>query len=84
MRGVAAIANAKIAYERFKGIFSGQRWERLAGNGAHVQRVLWASTGTKNKAYKDTLYVDELIGPDTVNTMLSAVTTTDRLIRPPS
>ena len=67
--GKAAIANAKIAYARFKGIFSGQRWERLAGNGAHVQRVLWASTGTKNPRYPDTLYVDKLIGPHTVNTL---------------
>ena len=67
--GKAAIANAKIAYGRFKAIFSGQRWERLAGNGAHVQRVLWASTGTKNPGYSDTLYVDKLIGPHTVNTL---------------
>jgi transaldolase len=67
--GKAAIANAKIAYARFKEIFSGQRWERLAGNGAHVQRVLWASTGTKNPRYPDTLYVDKLIGPHTVNTL---------------
>ncbi len=69
LMGKAAIANAKIAYERFKGIFSGKRWERLAGNGAHVQRVLWASTGTKNPGYSDTLYVDKLIGPHTVNTL---------------
>lgn len=67
--GKAAIANAKIAYARFKGIFSGPRWEKLAGNGAHVQRVLWASTGTKNPGYPDTLYVDKLIGPHTVNTL---------------
>jgi len=67
--GKAAIANAKIAYARFKEIFSGQRWERLAGKGAHVQRVLWASTGTKNPGYPDTLYVDKLIGPHTVNTL---------------
>jgi transaldolase len=67
--GKAAIANAKIAYGRFKGIFSGQQWERLASNGAHVQRVLWASTGTKNPGYPDTLYVDKLIGPHTVNTL---------------
>ncbi len=67
--GKAAIANAKIAYGRFKSIFSGHRWERLAGNGAHVQRVLWASTGTKNPGYSDTLYVDKLIGPHTVNTL---------------
>ena len=67
--GMAAIANAKIAYGRFKEIFSGKRWEGLAGNGAHVQRVLWASTGTKNPRYSDTLYVDKLIGPHTVNTL---------------
>jgi transaldolase len=69
LRGRAAIANAKIAYESFRGLFSGPRWERLAGHGANVQRPLWASTSTKNPDYPDTLYVDELIGPDTVNTM---------------
>jgi transaldolase len=67
--GRAAVANAKLAYESFQRIFSGPRWERLAAQGANVQRPLWGSTSTKNPAYPDTLYVDELIGPDTVNTM---------------
>ena len=69
LRGRAAIANAKLAYERFEELFSGERWEGLAEAGARVQRPLWASTSTKNPAYPDTLYVDELVGPDTVNTM---------------
>jgi transaldolase len=69
LRGKAAVANAKIAYESFQRIFSGPRWEALAAKGAHVQRPLWASTSTKNPDYSDTLYVDNLIGPDTVNTM---------------
>ena len=69
LRGRAAVANAKIAYESFRRLFSGPRWERLAAEGANVQRPLWASTSTKNPDYPDTLYVDELIGPDTVNTM---------------
>ena len=69
LRGKAAIANAKTAYQIFKRLFSGPRWERLAAAGAHVQRPLWASTSTKNPAYSDVLYVEELIGPDTVNTM---------------
>ena len=68
-KGKVAIANAKLAYERYKQIYSGERWQRLAQQGAQTQRLLWASTGTKNKAYSDVLYVDELIGPDTVNTM---------------
>ncbi len=67
--GKAAIANAKIAYAHFKEIFSGESWEHLAGKGANVQRLLWASTGTKNPGYSDTLYVDGLIGPHTVNTL---------------
>ncbi len=67
--GKAAIANARIAYERFQAKFSGERWARLMQQGAQVQRPLWASTGTKNPAYSDVLYVEELIGPDTVNTM---------------
>jgi transaldolase / glucose-6-phosphate isomerase len=67
--GKVAIANAKCAYKRYKKIFSGDRWAKLAGQGARTQRLLWASTGTKNKAYSDVLYVEELIGPDTVNTM---------------
>ena len=69
LRGIAAIANAKLAYERFHQIFSGERWERLAAAGAKVQRPLWASTSTKNPAYRDTMYVEALIGPDTVDTM---------------
>ena len=69
LKGKLAVANAKLAYERFKTTFAGPRWEYLAGKGATRQRVLWASTSTKNPAYPDTLYVDELIGPDTVNTM---------------
>ncbi|MBZ0276247.1 MAG: bifunctional transaldolase/phosoglucose isomerase, partial [Anaerolineae bacterium] len=67
--GKIAIANSKVAYARFKELFSGERWESLADQGARVQRVLWASTGVKNPAYSDTLYVDELIGMDTVNTV---------------
>jgi transaldolase len=69
LRGKAAVANAKIAYESFQRLFSGPRWEALAAKGARVQRPLWASTSTKNPDYSDTLYVDNLIGPDTVNTM---------------
>jgi transaldolase/glucose-6-phosphate isomerase len=69
LRGKVAIASAKIAYEMYKKAFSGARWEKLAARGARPQRLLWASTGTKNKAYSDTLYVDSLIGPMTVNTM---------------
>jgi transaldolase / glucose-6-phosphate isomerase len=69
LRGRTAIANAKLAYDRFREIFSGDRWERLAAAGANVQRPLWASTSTKNPAYRDTMYVEELIGPDTVDTM---------------
>jgi transaldolase/glucose-6-phosphate isomerase len=67
--GKIAIANAKAAYARFLETFSGARWERLAAKGARVQRPLWASTSTKNPDYPDTMYVDDLIGPDTVNTM---------------
>ncbi|MEA2332862.1 MAG: transaldolase [Thermoleophilaceae bacterium] len=72
LRGKAAVANAKIAYAEFQEIFSGEAWEPLAAAGANVQRPLWASTSTKNPDYPDTLYVDELIGPDTVNTMPDA------------
>ena len=67
--GTGALANARAAYVRFEELFSGPRWERLAAAGAAVQRPLWASTGVKNPAYPDTLYVDQLIAPDTVNTM---------------
>ena len=69
LRGQAAIAQAKLAYRLFQQRFSGKRWQRLADLGAHRQRPLWASTSTKNPAYPDTRYVDELIGPDTVNTL---------------
>jgi transaldolase len=72
LRGRAAVANARIAYEAFEEIFAGSEWEPLAEAGAHVQRPLWASTSTKNPDYSDTLYVDELIGPHTVNTMPDA------------
>ena len=72
LRGKVAIANARMAYKLFKEIFSGPRWERLAAAGARVQRPLWASTGTKNPAYSDVLYVDELVAPHTVNTMPEA------------
>lgn len=67
--GTTAINNSKIAYEAFQETFSGERWERLKAKGAMVQRPLWASTSTKNPAYRDVMYVEELIGPDTVNTM---------------
>jgi transaldolase len=69
MMGKAAIANAKLAYQRFTEVFSGERWELLRGRGARVQRPLWASTSTKNPAFRDVLYVEELIGPHTVNTI---------------
>jgi len=69
LQGRLAVANAKLAYERYRAIFSGARWDRLAAAGARPQRCLWASTSTKNPAYRDVLYVEELIGPDTVNTM---------------
>jgi transaldolase len=71
-QGKAAIANARLAYQLFLERFSGARWEQLAAKGAKVQRPLWASTSSKNPAYADTLYVDTLIGPDTVNTMPDA------------
>jgi transaldolase len=67
--GKAAIANAKLAYARFREIFDGSRFYQLEKQGARVQRPLWASTGTKNPAYRDVVYVEELIGPDTVNTL---------------
>ncbi len=72
LRGRAAVANAKLAYQRFLEITGGDRWQTLAAAGARVQRPLWASTGTKNPAYSDVLYVDELIGPNCVNTMPEA------------
>lgn len=69
LKGKVAIANAKQAYQEYHKLFSGARWEKLAARGAHPQRLLWASTGTKNKAYSDVLYVETLIGQNTVNTM---------------
>jgi len=69
VRGKLAIANAKLAYQSYKELFAGERWRRLEAKGANKQRCLWASTSTKNPDYPDTLYVDELIGPETVNTM---------------
>jgi transaldolase len=68
-KGKVAIANAKLAYQEYKQIIAGDRWQALAAKGARVQRLLWASTSTKNPAYSDVMYVDELIGPDTVNTL---------------
>ena len=68
-RGKLGIANARLAYRHFQEVFSGPRWEFLAAKGASRQRPLWASTSTKNPAYRDVVYVEELIGPDTVNTM---------------
>jgi transaldolase/glucose-6-phosphate isomerase len=67
--GKVAIANGKLTYQRYQRIFSGPRWQALAAKGAQTQRVLWASTSTKNPNYRDVIYVEELIGPDTVNTM---------------
>lgn len=69
IKGKIAIANAKIAYQKYKEIFSGDRWQALAAKGAKVQRLLWASTSTKNPEYSDVMYVDELVGDDTVNTL---------------
>jgi transaldolase len=69
LKGKLAIANAKLAYQRYKEIFAGDRWEALSSRGATTQRCLWASTSTKNPAYRDVMYVEELIGPRTVNTM---------------
>jgi transaldolase len=69
LRGKAAVANARLAYAEFETVFGGPRFAALRAKGAHVQRPLWASTSTKNPAYRDVLYVEELIGPDTVNTM---------------
>src|SRR5436305_8571442 len=69
LKGKVAIANAKVAFQDYKRLFAGARWEKLAAKGARPQRMLWASTGTKNKDYSDVLYVEELIGPDTINTV---------------
>jgi transaldolase len=72
LRGQAAVAQAKLAYRLFRDRFSGPRWDALAARGARPQRLLWASTSTKNPAYPDTVYVDDLIGPDTVTTLPEA------------
>ncbi|MEU6064250.1 transaldolase [Streptomyces sp. NPDC047082] len=72
LRGRAALANARLAYEAYEDVFGGRRWLALSGDGANRQRPLWASTGVKDPAYKDTLYVDELVAPGTVNTMPEA------------
>jgi transaldolase len=69
LKGRLAIANAKLAYQRYEELFSGPRWEALATRGASTQRCLWASTSTKNPEYRDVMYVEDLIGPETVNTM---------------
>ncbi len=69
LKGRLAVANARLAYQRYKSMFAGERWQYLASKGATPQRVLWASTSVKNPDYSDTMYVEELIGPDTVNTM---------------
>ncbi|MER6224040.1 transaldolase [Streptomyces sp. 900105755] len=72
LKGKAALANARLAYEAYEQVFAGERWAALSAAGAHKQRPLWASTGVKDPAYKDTLYVDELVAPGTVNTMPEA------------
>jgi len=72
LRGRVGIAQARVAYQHFREHFTGPRWQRLASRGAHLQRPLWASTSTKNPAWSDTLYVDSIIGPDTVNTLPEA------------
>ncbi|HSB38559.1 MAG TPA: transaldolase family protein, partial [Gaiellaceae bacterium] len=69
LKGKLAVANAKLAYQRYQELFAGERWEQLQAAGARPQRCLWASTSTKNPDYRDVLYVEELIGPQTVNTM---------------
>ena len=72
LRGKAALANARLAYQAYEEVFSSDRWSALEKAGANKQRPLWASTGVKDKAYKSTLYVDELVAPNTVNTMPEA------------
>jgi transaldolase/glucose-6-phosphate isomerase len=69
LTGRVAIANAKLAYQRYQELFNAPRWQALAAQGAQTQRLLWASTGVKNPSYRDVVYVEELIGPDTVNTI---------------
>jgi transaldolase len=75
LKGKAGIANAQLAYEAYAAVFASDRWQALADAGAHPQRPLWASTGTKNPSFKDTIYVEELIAPGTVNTMPENVIT---------
>jgi transaldolase len=72
LRGKAAVANARLAYQAYEEVFSSERWSTLENAGANRQRPLWASTGVKDKAYRDTLYVEELVAPNTVNTMPEA------------
>jgi transaldolase len=72
LRGKAAVANARLAYERYEKVIASERWQALAAAGANEQRPLWASTGVKDPAYDDTMYVAELIAPNTVNTMPEA------------
>ena len=69
LMGKVAIANGKLTYQRYQEIFKGEGWQSLANKGAQTQRVLWASTSTKNPHYRDVMYIEELIGPDTVNTI---------------
>jgi transaldolase len=69
LKGKAGVANAQLAYQAYEEVFSSDRWKALEAKGAHKQRPLWASTGVKNPEYSDTLYISELIAPDTVNTM---------------
>jgi transaldolase/glucose-6-phosphate isomerase len=69
LKGKVAIANAKVTYKKYQELFSGPRWNALKAKGAQTQRLLWASTSTKNKAYRDVIYVEELIGADTVDTI---------------
>jgi transaldolase len=72
VRGKAGIANARLAYERYEKVFASERWQALAAAGANTQRPLWASTGVKDPTYEDTMYVVELVAPNTVNTMPEA------------
>jgi transaldolase len=72
VKGKAGIANARLAYQHYEKVFSGERWQTLADAGARPQRPLWASTGVKDPNYKDTMYVEELVAPGTVNTMPEA------------
>jgi transaldolase len=69
LKGKIGIANSKLAYQRFRETFQAERWQQMARDGSRIQRVLYGSTGTKNPQYSDTLYADNLIGPDTINTL---------------